>query len=297
MSGEIGLLVNGPEEWYINIQESFKEYNKTWLQQNKELKEEYKKHFNQLINSRGFFLVFGYVQNPHSRVMYRFKVDRIMSSHQRIPPEDDTAPPFSSYDKNQGGCKDENDFKYETWLRVVECSTISPVAKEEFINLNTKKPVASVRGNPHYYVEIPDSLKEEEIEELPPTEEAIGTSISLERDLETFIVDNLDYIEKGLKLYPDGQQYNLKTGKVDLLCVDVNDNLVVIELKTGTVGVNVIGQILSYIAAVQQDLAKNRNVRGIIIGRDFDNKIKTTVSTLPQLKLMRYQVSFKFEEA
>ena len=77
----------------------------------------------------------------------------------------------------------------------------------------------------------------EEIEEsLPPTDEAIGITVSLEKDLESFIIDNLEHIEKGLKLYPSGRQYSVSTGKVDLLCTDANDNFVVIELKTGTAG-------------------------------------------------------------
>ncbi|MBA7490743.1 Endonuclease NucS [subsurface metagenome] len=298
MNQEIGLLVNGVKEWYENIISNFAKHGKTWLQQSKELKSEFINCFNEQIRSRGYFFVFGYVQSPHSKVMYRFKVEGIISRPQRIAPPDETTPPYSSYDNTQGKCKDQSDFKYKTWLRVMECKQIQPIEKEQFINRKTGRPVLSIRGNPHYYVEIPEYLIEEEIEEtpLPPTEEAIGITASLEKDLETFIIKKLEHIEKGLKLYPSGQQYILSTGKVDLLCTDANDNFVVIELKTGTVGSNVIGQILSYMAAVKQKLAKNKSVRGIIIGGDFDSKVKLTVSILPNLKLMMYRVYFKFDD-
>lgn len=294
MNQEIGLLVNGLNEWYENVISSFGKQGRTWLQQNKELKKEFISSFGNLIRERGYFFVFGYVQLPFSKVMYRFKVDRIISNDQRTLPPDETAPPYSHYDK----CKDRNDFKYKTWLSVIECKRIPPIENEKFINFNTKKPIPKAPREPHYYIEIPGFLKKEVIEELllPPTEEAIGITMSLEKDLETFIIENLEHIEKGLKLYPTGQQYTVSTGRIDLLCVDANDNFVVIELKTGTVDLNVIGKILSYMAAVQKELAKNKSVRGIIVGGDFGSKVKMTVSTLPQLKLMSYHVYFKFED-
>lgn len=135
---EIGLLVNGLEDWYKNIINSFNKHGRTWLQQSKELKKDFIHHFNELIGLRGYFLVFGYVQRPYSKVMYRFKVDKIISSNQRTAPPDETAPPYSFYDKTQGGCKDQNDFRYQTWLRVIECKQIH-VDVRKFINVSTKK--------------------------------------------------------------------------------------------------------------------------------------------------------------
>lgn len=293
MNQEVGLFVNGPKEWYENVQQSFNRHGRTWLQQSIELRTD---RFKDLISSRGFFFVFGYVQTPYSNVRYRFKVDKIISSHQRIPPPDETTPPYSSYDSTQGKCRGPDDFKYKTWLKVTECKQIQPIEKEAFINLNNGRPIKSVRGNPHYYVRIPEGAGNDDQTESEPNtkQEPSGISLSLERDLENFIANNLDSIEDRLKLRK--RQDSVSTGKVDLLCVDANDNLVVVELKAGTVGLDAIGQILSYISAVQQEIAEGRNVRGIIIGGDFESKVKITARTLPQLKLMKYNVFFKFEE-
>ena len=41
-----GLLVNGPVEWYDNLEKQFSVYNGTWIAQNKVLKPEYQQVFS-----------------------------------------------------------------------------------------------------------------------------------------------------------------------------------------------------------------------------------------------------------
>jgi len=301
MDEEIALLVNGPREWYQNVVKAFARHGRTWLQQTKQLKPEFIRRFNDQIRTNGYFLVFGYVQYPYKRVHYRFKVDEIRSGFQRIPPPDNTAPEYATYDNTQGGCKGSHDFKYKTWLRVIECERIKPLQKEDFTNLSNRRPVRSVRGNPHYYVTLPHSLPGGlAIFTSKPAggsrDDLTGTALSSEGDLESFIADNLDLVEEGLRLCPNGRGYNLSTGKVDLLCRDKDNNFVVVDLRTDTAGLDIVGQILSHMAEVRRKLSEGSGVRGIIIAPDFDKTLAITVSQLPQVKLMKYSLHFKFEE-
>jgi len=137
----------------------------------------------------------------------------------------------------------------------------------------------------------------DEIEESE-TEDTLGVSFNLERDLEEQIVKNLDQIEDGLRIYSreglDGRQFNTNVGRIDILTLDKNNNLVVIELKAGRASSSVVGQILAYINWVKRNLSKGKSVRGIIIADDFDEKVKHAVSSLPNVELKAYKVNFEF---
>ena len=133
-------------------------------------------------------------------------------------------------------------------------------------------------------------------------EEYSGMSLSLERDLEQNLIAHLDQLEPGLALYQEtgvrGQQVDTgAVGRLDLLAVDSNSNVVVIELKVGTADDKVVGQILRYMGWVKRNLANERNVRGIIVASAFNEKIKYAVDPLPNVKLVRYQIQFTFADA
>lgn len=152
-----GLLVNGPAEWYDNLSRQFQKHGGTWLAQDKPLRPEYLAEFKRLIKSRGYFTVLGYVQKTAKAVTYRFEVDDCKVSSSKIPVPDSSAPPFSSYDIEQGKCL-PGDYAYQTWLHASALSVISPKGLSEFINLNNGRSIKSVRGQPHYYIGIPVEL-------------------------------------------------------------------------------------------------------------------------------------------
>ena len=132
------------------------------------------------------------------------------------------------------------------------------------------------------------------------SDEFIEATISLERDLEQYIIRDLSQIEDGLKLYSEkgisGQQFNTEVGRIDILAKDKNNDFVVIELKAGTANYSVIGQILGYISWIRKNLAKGKRVRGIIIADDFDKRVKYASLELTNITLKRYEVSFKIKD-
>ena len=99
-------------------------------------------------------------------------------------------------------------------------------------------------------------------------------------------------IENGLKLVK-GEEFNngfkwripeYGVGEVDLFCKDKNDNYVVVELKKRKGSDKTIGQILRYIGWVKRNICKNtEKVRGIIISREYDEKIKYAAGAVGSL--------------
>ncbi len=131
--------------------------------------------------------------------------------------------------------------------------------------------------------------------------EAIEMAFSLEYDLENSLIANLEQLEKGLRLYQKngltGQQVDAKAaGRIDILAIDSNDDLVVIELKAGEAGRQVCGQIQAYRGWVKENLAGQKKVRGIIVASEFTERLVYAAKVMPDLRLKRYQINFKFTD-
>ena len=142
---------------------------------------------------------------------------------------------------------------------------------------------------------MPNQIPPEPQEEVPIDLGEI--SISLERDLEAFIFQNIDSVEDGLKPYrgESGRQYTVESGRIDILAMDKEDNFVVIELKADMGGDAVLTQTLAYMVDIEK-IAEQRKVRGIIIARDFSSKLVSAVSRVQDIELMKYKVKFDFEK-
>jgi hypothetical protein len=137
-------------------------------------------------------------------------------------------------------------------------------------------------------------------EEEPPTEEtALEITLSLERDLQEYLSRDLNHIEPGLKMFTDeglaGREVSTEAGKIDILARDEGNTPVVIELKASRASYGTLGQILSYMASIKNELGTNQ-VRGIIVAEDFDKKLSLAVTQVPNVSLFKYKVNFDFEK-
>lgn len=147
------------------------------------------------------------------------------------------------------------------------------------------------------------------IREVPDVEPPVGdgqdedsyeASISLERDLEAALIANLGQLEPGLQLYNEndrsGQQFDTQAvGRIDIMALDKDGNIVVIELKAGEADDRVCGQLLRYVGWVKEKLAANRTVRGIIVANEFNERLKYAAKAMSGVvSLQKYEVCFRF---
>lgn len=125
----------------------------------------------------------------------------------------------------------------------------------------------------------------------------------MEKYLQDFIATNFSKINFGspLELYQDEESNGVEypappVGKIDLLAFDKEKNeFVVIELKKGKTTDTVVGQLLRYMGWVKENLAKGRNVRGIIISKERDEKLEYALKVVPNVDLFVYNISFTIE--
>ena len=148
------------------------------------------------------------------------------------------------------------------------------------------------------------------LEEFPvsegaePTEEEQELLFPVESHLRDFIAQNIEAIKVNghkLKLYIDendreGIEYPTDVGVIDILAVDEADNFVVFELKLSRGADKAIGQISRYMGWVKLNLAKNKGVKGVIVAKNVDEKIKYAASIIPEISLFEYELNFKIQE-
>jgi RecB family endonuclease NucS len=128
-------------------------------------------------------------------------------------------------------------------------------------------------------------------------EDTIEASLSLERDLHTYLAGRVEKIEQGLEIVENGVEYLTDAGKIDILAKDKANNLVVIELKAGKAKDSAFGQLLGYIGCITTSAEfKNRKIRGIIVASNFEQRVIYAARGLPNIKLIKYQLSFEFQE-
>ena len=137
----------------------------------------------------------------------------------------------------------------------------------------------------------------------PPIPQQVGSPLDrlIETKLEQWLVEHWDDIDFGQKLviYTEsgeavGQHDTGIVGRIDLLCeAEESNNLVVIELKRGRPSDEVVGQLARYIGWVKQNLAKGREVNGIILAPEFDDRLRYAASAIPGTLLLRYQTRFE----
>ena len=75
------------------------------------------------------------------------------------------------------------------------------------------------------------------------------------------------------------------------MAVDKQQNLVVVEIKAGTAKDSALGQLLGYMGCFS---TRSKNVRGILVASDFDERVIFGSRGLPNVRLVKYTLSFGF---
>ena len=122
-------------------------------------------------------------------------------------------------------------------------------------------------------------------------EESIEARVSIERDLHDYLSRHLTQLESNLTLHEGGVEYQTEAGRIDILAVDKQQNLVVVEIKAGTAKDSALGQLLGYMGCFS---TRSKNVRGILVAFDFDERVVFGSRGLPNVRLVKYTLSFGF---
>ncbi|MDA9897056.1 endonuclease NucS [Pelagibacterales bacterium] len=125
----------------------------------------------------------------------------------------------------------------------------------------------------------------------------------LEKHLEDYIIKNWSNIElnKDYNIHVENNklctQYPTGTGPLDILAISKDGKeFLVIELKKGRASDIVVGQIQRYMGHIKNNLAGDKNVKGLIIALDDDKNLRDALSVAPNIKFMKYEVTFKLVE-
>lgn len=127
-------------------------------------------------------------------------------------------------------------------------------------------------------------------------QESIEASLSLERDLHSYLAKRVNEIENGLVLVENGNEYPTDVGRVDLLAKDKQGNNVVIELKVGKAKDSALGQLLGYMGCIALSSTEHIQTRGILVASEFEQRVVYAARGLPHVKLVKYRVSFELQE-
>lgn len=157
-----------------------------------------------------------------------------------------------------------------------------------------------------FYLGLKARHEESDDDAFPETdeeafEEAVeqAQSFAAEADLRDFLAKNPDCIEPGLSVYSEagrsGVEYAIDKGRIDILAIDKDRRLVVIELKVGRGRNKTIGQLLYYMGWVDQNLAKGKPCRGMIVAKEITDDLITAARRVLDVSLCRYKLSVAIE--
>lgn len=143
------------------------------------------------------------------------------------------------------------------------------------------------------------------VEDDAAPSEADLAAFAMEAQLRDFIVENISRIPVGgarVQLFRDaegrdGREYPTDVGPIDILAVNDTGDFFVFELKLDRGPDRALGQLARYMGWVKIHLAKNRDVRGVVVARSIDEKLKYAACVMPNVVLLEYEVEFRLHDA
>ncbi|MCC7164063.1 MAG: AlwI family type II restriction endonuclease [Anaerolineae bacterium] len=175
---------------------------------------------------------------------------------------------------------------------------------QHFVSLRGKKPVfiefeseldwfsyygdwttgPTVADAIEYYAQIGEIEKAQTLASQPDATKQDKSRVRQavqERHIEDYFIEHLDLIEKGLRLYQQGnrsgKQYKTPINRIDSLCLDRHNQFVIVEYKKNKSADETVGQTLRYMGWVRINLAGGKKVRGVIVAEKIDDKTKYAI--------------------
>lgn len=173
--------------------------------------------------------------------------------------------------------------------------------RQQYLNLKSQNE-AFLRG------EGPDEDlldDEQNVEDIATPSDADLAAFAMEGQLRDFIIENISRIPVAGRLLGmyrdadgrDGREYPTDVGRIDILATDDAGNFFVFELKLDRGPDRALGQLARYMGWIKIHLAKDRNVRGVVVARAIDEKLRYAACVMPNVELLEYEVEFRLRPA
>lgn len=144
--------------------------------------------------------------------------------------------------------------------------------------------------------------EEQDIEPLEENEDIIESTnnFAYEKDLQTTLCSQISELFPGYKIYGGlsiGVEYSIGGRRIDVLLEHENeDNLLIVELKSGGADFKVFGQISMYIGLLQRQFPE-KNISGVIVAGNIDESLVQACETSEKIFLKTYRMSIELEDA
>jgi len=148
-------------------------------------------------------------------------------------------------------------------------------------------------------------VNQADLEETPESAEVEKELLfPVESHLRDFIAQNIGNISVNnhtLNLFVDetgrdGIEYQTDVGPIDILALDEDEDFVVFELKLSRGADRAMGQLARYMGWIKRNLSKDKKVKGVIVAKNVDEKLKYAASIIPDINLFEYELNFKIRE-
>lgn len=116
-----------------------------------------------------------------------------------------------------------------------------------------------------------------------------STAYITEKDLEDYVIQNLDIFEEGLVCI--GRQVEVKDGVIDILAKDKNDDIVIIELKIEEAK-SIVWQSIHYPAEIRDKYRSNK-IRMITLAPTYSEGLLKTLKSLGYVEIYDYEIKVK----
>ena len=129
-------------------------------------------------------------------------------------------------------------------------------------------------------------------------------TFAMEAQLRDFIIENISRIPIGgmhVSVYRnaegrDGREYPTDVGPIDILAINDQGDFFVFELKLDRGPDRALGQLARYMGWVKIHLAGDRQVRGVVVARSIDERLRYAACVMPNVVLLEYQVEFRLHD-
>jgi len=141
-------------------------------------------------------------------------------------------------------------------------------------------------------------LTEEADQQVEP--ETAQTNFAYERDLQTTLCAQISELFPGYKIFGEsnlGVEYSIDGRRIDVLLEkDKTDELLAVELKSGSADFKVFGQISMYLGLLESQFPE-KSISGVIIAGSIDDSLRQACSITDKVSLKIYRMSIELENA